>query len=430
MGLDRAMTGGATSTGRRRLRICILTTAHVSNNPRVVKEADALDAAGHAVRVVAYDRDAEAGLRDAELTEGRGWRLASVPIHPRSMSRRVRWALSGVKGAGARSLFDRGVGSAYIRDTAISKHWPSLVSEASREPADVVIGHHAPALPAAARAARRLGARLVFDFEDLHVGNLGDSAADAAEARLIAAIDRAYLPRCALTLASSESIAAEVARRYGVSRPVPILNTFPLDSVRACTARRDRVSDAPSFYWFSQVVGPRRGLEEAVAALARADVEAELHLRGAAYGDFAGELRRLAASLGMRASLHFHELAPPGELVAIAAQHDVGLALEQDWSLNARLALSNKLLTYLVAGNAVLATDTPGQREALDAAPGAALAYRAGDVAALAEHMRLLATDRAALESSRRAARAAAVRRFAWEHDRTTLVAAVESVVA
>ena len=420
---------GSPRPPRRRIRFCIVTTAQICRNPRVVKEADALAAAGHDVRVVAYDRDETARRLDVAMMQGRQWRLDSVAIHNRTLGRTVGWVWSGVRQRAARALADRGVRAVPIRDVALSKHLWRMAARVAAEPADVVVAHHAPALPSAWRAADKLGARLAFDFEDLHVANVASAPRDIAEGRLIAAIDRAYLPRCHALLASSSAIADEVVRRYGVSRPTVVLNTFPLSAPTARATSRDRVGQHPSFYWFSQVVGPNRGLEEAVVALARAAVPAELHLRGARYGDFAEHLHRLAREHGMVGTLHIHGSAPPEELPALAGQHDVGLALEQNWSLNARLALSNKLLTYLVCGNAILATDTPGQREALDAAPGAGRVYRAGDVDALASHMRTLATDPEALEAARRAARAAAVRRFSWEHDAPVLVSALEAVV-
>src|SRR5205823_4048733 len=54
--------------------------------------------------------------------------------------------------------------------------------------------------------------------------------------------------------------------------------------------------------------------------------------------------------------------------------YDVGLAVEPGFSVNNRLALSNKAFTYVLAGLAVILTDTPGQREfAAGLGDGAAL---------------------------------------------------------
>ncbi|HET7457547.1 MAG TPA: glycosyltransferase [Gemmatimonadaceae bacterium] len=406
-----------------------MTTAHISNNPRVLKEADALSEAGHDVRVVAYDSDAAAAQRDDALMASRSWRLTRVVVRRAGARATARWALAGARHRVAGALFSRGARQPAIRDAAISKHLWRMSSAARAEPCDVMVAHHAPALPAAARAARQLGASLAFDFEDLHVGDVSNDESGRRQALLIGDVDSALLPRCAVLIASSAPIADAISARYRVPRPTVVLNTFPQGSLGVpCDA--DRVGPAPSFYWFSQVVGPRRGLEEIVAAAARSQVPLQLHLRGAPYEDFADRLRAIASENGMIGTLHLHPLAPPEQLVGLSASHDVGLALEEPWNENRRLCVSNKLLTYLVAGNAVLASDTPGQRSVLDDAPGAAAVYAPGDLDGLTSIVRRLATDPAALASARRAAACAAARRFSWEHDAPTLVAALEGAAA
>ena len=66
-------------------RICIVTPGHLASNPRVVKEADALHAAGYDVSVVAgdltpavrpFDRDVEAEAPWRVRRVGRGGVLA------------------------------------------------------------------------------------------------------------------------------------------------------------------------------------------------------------------------------------------------------------------------------------------------------------------------------------------------------------------
>jgi glycosyltransferase involved in cell wall biosynthesis len=105
----------------------------------------------------------------------------------------------------------------------------------------------------------------------------------------------------------------------------------------------------------------------------------------------------------------------------------VGLGLEPGFSLNNWLALSNKLFTYMLAGLAVVFTDTPGQRPlALDLGEGALL-YRVGDVEALARGLKRWDDDRELLARAKAAAWAAARRRWHWEHpeERGTLLGAV-----
>jgi glycosyltransferase involved in cell wall biosynthesis len=119
----------------------------------------------------------------------------------------------------------------------------------------------------------------------------------------------------------------------------------------------------------------------------------------------------------------------PGDLVPRAAEHDIGLALEQPVNRNRDLCATNKIFTYLLAGLAVAATDTTGQRWVMNAAPGAGFVYRPGDAAGLAAGLRQLLETPGALTAARAAAREAADRRFHFEAEAPGLVAYLEGAV-
>lgn len=405
------------------LRICIVTWAHVSNNPRVVKEADALAEAGHDVRVVAHQADAEFTARDADVVRRRPWRF--VPLRIGAAHGRVAWLGRRATQRAARMAFDAGLARPSLRDYALNPYTAPLSRLAACEAADLVIGHNLRALPASARAAAVLGARLGFDFEDLHFAEMPESAGFAAERALVTAVEGAYVPRCDFLTASAPGIADEVARAYGVRRPEVILNSFsPGDALAASTrVPADRADSAPSLYWYSQVIGPERGLEEAIAAIGALGMPVALHLRGRVDAAYRQHLLALAAAAGIDAAMRFHAPAPADDLVALASQHDVGLALEQPISLNRDLCVTNKILTYLAAGVAVAATATRGQRVVMDAAPGAGFTYPPGDAVALAEGLRRLLASPRALADAKRASATAAAARFNWEHESTRLVA-------
>jgi glycosyltransferase involved in cell wall biosynthesis len=109
----------------------------------------------------------------------------------------------------------------------------------------------------------------------------------------------------------------------------------------------------------------------------------------------------------------------------------VGLAVEQTTPLNRALCLTNKIFTYLLAGLAVVVTDTPGQgplgRELADAA----ILYKPGDVATLATGLRRWAKDKNELRKAKLASWQAACRRWHWEHpqEKGALLAAVAGVL-
>jgi glycosyltransferase involved in cell wall biosynthesis len=407
-----------------RLRFCLVTSAHVCNNPRLVKEADALHDAGHDVRVVAVWTDASNAARDDALIRARRWRLHRVRVARHERASHLRWLAASLAQAAARGAFDRGVLREVLRDQAASRFVRHLARAATVAPADVFVGHNLEALPAAVRAARAFGAHVGFDLEDLHSGELPDDPSAEMTRRLIVAVERRYLPECDFLIASSDGIADEVAARYGVTRPHVVHNVFP-SSDRLVPVPQDRRGDGVSLYWYSQVIGAGRGLEEAVTALSMLPRTVRLHVRGRPDQEYVTSLVALAHRLGVHDRLHILAPAAPDTLVALAGHHDIGLALEQPTTLNRRLCLTNKLFTYLLGGIPVAATDTPGQQAIMSQLPGAGFTYPSGDAASLAHQLAPLVDDRNRLEAAKRAAYDHAVSRFCWDHERLKLLDAL-----
>lgn len=406
-------------------RFCLVTTAHVCNNPRVVKEADALHAAGCAVRVVSLRTDPRASCRDATVMAERPWRLDVVDAARDTAP--ARWFGWGTGQRAARAAFALGARHGVARDLALSRYALPLAAAAMRERADVYVAHNLQALPAAAWAAHRAGAKLGFDIEDLHTGELPDTPEHAAERGRRWSVEKHYLPRCEYLTAASPGIADAIVELYGVRRPIVILNTFPPEPLPAAARPRDRLSAEPSLYWFSQVAGPDRGIEDALEAVGRMRARAHLNLRGAASDAYRGRVLRRAGELGCADRVHFLDIVPPAELIARSAEHDVGLALEQPYTRNRDVCVTNKLFTYMLAGLAVAATDTAGQRSVLAGRDVGAFLYPPGDAASLARRLDELLANPERLAAAKRRARAAAEREFSWEADAARLVSYLTS---
>jgi glycosyltransferase involved in cell wall biosynthesis len=194
--------------------------------------------------------------------------------------------------------------------------------------------------------------------------------------------------------------------------------------------RKDRTSEALSLCWYSQHIGLDRGLQEVIAALGRVRGDFELHLRGSMTPEVERELRRVAAEHGSAARVHFHPQVAPDELLSRVAEHDVGLALEQDVNDNRLIAVTNKLLFYMLAGLAIIATDTPGQRGIASESGDAIELYPRGDLAALAARIQGLLDDRERLAQRRRQALELALTRFNAEHELSKVPPLVARVLA
>ena len=407
------------------MKVVIVTNKHVSYNPRVLKEADALSGAGHEVAVVSVCNREDHRELDEQLMSSRRWRLRTVQYRRRMGLEGGRWLWTSVR----RKCFER-VGAVMglgwgIAELAHEKVYRELTKLAMTEPADLYIAHHVEALGAAAMAARCHQARMAFDAEDFHSGEHAGSTAVETVART-EYLERKYFPGCHYISAASDGIAEALMEKYGVARPTVILNVFPLEPLPRTDTDSQR-ANAPSLYWYSQVIGPARGLEEAVKALSLVSRPCQLHLRGQSQAKFLQELRTRAKDCGVQNRVFFHKPAPPERLIALASEHDIGLALENGHSANNFIAVSNKILSYMTAGLAIVATDTPGQRGIMRRAEGAGVTCRRSDPASLAEAISGLLESSQTLAAAKRAARRAAESLFNWEREKQVLLGLVES---
>jgi len=97
--------------------------------------------------------------------------------------------------------------------------------------------------------------------------------------------------------------------------------------------------------------------------------------------------------------------------------------LERPANANYSRTVTNKLFSYLLAGLAVAASDTPGQLEVMAQIPQAGFVYQAGDVRALAEGLLNWVRHAETLRTSQQASWNAAHRRFCWERERQKFLA-------
>ena len=396
--------------------ICLVTAGHIASTPRLVKEADALQSAGYAVRVVASDHFGPVRPLDAAVLATARWRherigLGSPPVY---VARRFARNLA------RRALRRQARPTARLAQWALVPDAAALARAASREPADLYLGHGVGGLVAAGLAAAFRGARLGFDAEDFHRLELSDTPQ-----RAVVALEDRWLPRCAHLTAASPLIATAYADTYGRRAPVVVLNVFPLAEGPGTPSPAARAGGVPTLYWFSQTIGPGRGLEAIVNAIGRSGGALHLHLRGIPANGFRESLAAMARRHGCPNALHWHDSAPPREMAPLASRHDIGLATELSTPPNRALCLTNKIFTYLLAGTPVLLSDTPAHRAFAPELAGAAA------IARLESSEELAAAFQRLLEP---AARAAAWRlgrdRFNWEREQATFLAAIGAALS
>jgi glycosyltransferase involved in cell wall biosynthesis len=152
------------------------------------------------------------------------------------------------------------------------------------------------------------------------------------------------------------------------------------------------------------------------------DGDFEIHLRGTR-GSYTTWLES-AVPAALRSQVFIHELVSNDELPERIAEHDIGFAGETASIRSRDLTATNKIFQYLQSGLPVVASDTAGQKEVAERAPGAVILWSAGSVPGLRAALVGLLNDEQRLQSAKAAARELA-RSLAWSGESTRLVASV-----
>ena len=407
-------------------KICLLTPTQPSVNPRIVKEADALAEAGHQVHVLCGHTIAWADESDILLLQKRNWTYSYVGGVPGSAG---HWWTRARHGAVRRFPLTWKV-SRKVACCALARITPELRAAAFRVGADLYIAHYAGALAAAGEVARRRGVLLAFDAEDFESGYYEYKSGPRTIHQLIEDIEREYLPDCCYVTAASAGIGAAYSAKYGIANPMTVLNVFPR-SERPLAFRETDAKTPLKLYWFSQTIGGDRGLEDVIGAMAMLrDCKIELHLRGRCASGYQEQFLQFAKEKGVDPATI--EFSPPGvseDMIRFSAEYDVGLALEKAVSPNRDLCVTNKIFSYLLAGNAVAATSTTGQKTIMEKLGSAGFLYEPGNSEALARGLRVWHDDRSKLERARRTAWSLGTNAFNWDLEKKKLVQVVDSVL-
>jgi len=404
-------------------RICLISPGQIGSNPRIVKEAQLLHDAGHDVQVIATKVADFVEPRDQAIMAKASYKITRV-----NFQNKLTWRLARLRQQFA-AFCAKHLGMASARDFAHSPMTGKLVAKAQSVPADLYVAHYVAALPAAARAAKKHDAIFAFDGEDFHPGGSPDVSAFEEARDLIKDIEGRYLPSCAYVTSAAPGISDAYAEAYQIERPTTVLNVFPLSEATGTVTDRGNASPGPSIYWFSQTVGPNRGLECAIKALAICKTKPHLYLRGTPSANYPNMLRLLASDLGVTKQLHFLPPGPPAKMVELASAYDIGLVGETGETHNRRIALTNKQFTYFLAGVPALMSDVEAHKTFAERAEGAVELYTVEDPKSCAAAIDYLLEDTDTLSRARHTAFELAQTKFNWDAEKEILLHCVNSAL-
>lgn len=237
--------------------------------------------------------------------------------------------------------------------------------------ADVIHAHDTMALPAAASAARKTGAKLIFDSHELETHrNPPQLWINRMQTRRIEA---KYLPHAARVITVGHKIADHLEHDYAINRPAVIFNSPPVGNwpIPEKWQRRQRSdvrqeADLPEdsvLMVYTGNIAINRGLEETIRGLALYQAEhpttptVHLSVVGRAIGATLTQLQTLAAQHGVAERLTFHEPVAANDVTRFIASADLAVIPIIPETLSYEYAMPNKLFEAMLAGLPILGAD-------------------------------------------------------------------------
>ncbi|HEY9176080.1 MAG TPA: hypothetical protein VIN07_00250 [Flavipsychrobacter sp.] len=345
------MEGKNNSSKVARAKICLVSDHHLCTNPRVWKEAKTLAANGYNVTIVTVFHSESLLERDRELLAGLPAGIKYIDAANYIDGHTPAWKTLVYKGVGKLALWGKkaGIDSIYL----LGKNPYSIYYKALEENADLYICHIDCSLYVGKKLIEK-GRNVAFDFEDWYSR---DYLVPARPVALLKRLEQYALKHGAYVSCPAHAMADAIYKEYGIRKPEVIYNGFPVESLVD-----HGTNEVPSLVWFSQTIGPGRGLDKIITVLQQISIPVSLNL----VGDISDRYRAELETLFEACPQHTLQISPQvkhKDLHGLLCRHTIGLALEETYPPSRHTTVTNKILQYLQAGLMVLATATEGQKE-------------------------------------------------------------------
>ncbi len=408
-------------------KVLLVSNVNLACNPRCHKEVRALVNNGYSVSVLKFDirnwsADYEA-LIEASLPQVK-WISLDTGLKDKS-TWLAATLLSKIAGVFSKVLKNNIALTSYMLD---KRSW--LLNNKLQQIAsqyDFLIAHNPGAFYPVFIAGKKKSVPYGIDVEDYHPGEYSDALLGQSTRHLMQATlrDAAYV-----------SVASPLILKYTISdvadvdgKSFVINNVFPLDLKPVFQDLQFNNGEPIKLVWFSQNVGLDRGLDDVVNAMNLVvDFPIQLTLIGNCSEDVKNAIVNVLNST--KHTIIFKSPLPEQQLMQEVAQHHIGLALEASPNLNRRICLTNKLFTYLLCGNAIIASDTEAQVQFIEKYTTVGKTYSSGDASELAKLISQYYTNKELLRDNRLSAYKLANEEMNWEKEQNVFLAAVKKALA
>jgi hypothetical protein len=330
--------------------ITIITGQHLVSNPRVWKEANLLAESGYRVRIFTTWHSSQYIDDDRMLLDDSiDYKSSFSLIYSHLNFINILFAKTTLKLANLIYLLF-GLCSNYQLIYWPKKQLKSILKSST----DLFICHQEVGLLLGTILLDK-GYRVAFDFEDWYSEDYIDAKRPVD---LLKKAEAKAIKYGLYVTTTSKTLSSKLMLFYSSPKQIiPIYNTFPLSEI----IKAEKLNKPTSVVWFSQSIGPGRGIESFLISLKELTTPLEIHLIGNCTRQYQEHLNKLIKNTPHK--LSYYDLCQHDDLILLLNKFEIGLALEQDYPLNKRYTISNKILTYLQLDMNVLASKTIGQLE-------------------------------------------------------------------
>jgi len=227
---------------------------------------------------------------------------------------------------------------------------------------DAYHAHELWPLQACVRAAKKSGARIVYDSHELEAHR--NAHYTPLQRRLWTSHERRTIRKVDEVVTVSEGCAGELQRLYGL-QAVTVVHNMPLfrqDPVSCGLRERFELGQDMRIAVYVGSVTFNRGLEQLLAAVEQLPQFALITV-GRWREDIRQQLLEKTQSNGMAERFFMHPAVPPTQVPRLISEADVSVLPIQNACLSYYYCMPNKLFESTVAGVPIVASDFPDMRK-------------------------------------------------------------------
>lgn len=295
----------------------------------------------------------------------------------------------------------------------------------SASPADIYHAHDLNTLPVGYWAARRHGAKLVYDSHELYLERNTLRPTNRLGKFLLGRMEAFLIRRANAVITVNGSISKELAERYRIKLPYVVMNTPARcnnTKVReGVNPLRDALKVDPSHHLlvYSGGITFNRGLEKIIESLIYLP-DCHLVLMGYGKEEYKKKLIEAAHRAGVAERVSFFGPVPPDEVTIYVAGADLGIAPIENVCLSYYYCSPNKIFEYIAGGVPVIASDFPELKKVISQY-AIGITFDPSDARDIERAVRQVLDDKENL-GKMKANTLAATKAYNWEHETKKLL--------